>query len=277
MTGKVVVVTGASSGIGAAAAVELADLGAIVVPVGRDPGRLAAVAKRVGSEPLRADFASLAAVRRLAAELLDRHERIDVLVNNAGLVTSRRELTEDGHEKTFAVNHLAPFLLTNLLLERLRASAPARVITTSSGAHGGGRLNFDDLDAERSWSMMRAYSTSKLANILFTRGLAMRLDPGEVTANCLHPGVIGTRLGRSAGLLSRLVWTAGRPFLGSPRRGAQTIVYLASSEEGGEVTGGYYESSRPVGTSAAAADIELADRLWRESERLVGLAPGRSG
>jgi NAD(P)-dependent dehydrogenase (short-subunit alcohol dehydrogenase family) len=276
VTGKVVVVTGASSGIGAAAAVELADRGATVVPVGRNRERLEKVATQVAGEPLQADFASLAQVRRLAGELLERHARIDVLVNNAGLVTPRRELTEDGYEKTFAVNHLGPFLLTNLLLERLRASAPARVVTTSSGAHGGGRLNFDDLQGERSWSMMRAYSTSKLANILFTRGLAMRVDAAEVTANCLHPGVINTKLGRGAGPLTGLVWTLGRPFFGSPRRGASTIVYLATSEEGGEVTGGYYENSRPAGTTADAADIELADRLWLESERLVGLESSRS-
>ena len=277
MNGKVVVVTGASSGIGAAAAAELADLGATVVPVGRDRRRLEQVGAQVRGEPLQADFASLAQVRRLAGELLERHPRIDVLVNNAGLVTPRRELTEDGYEKTFAVNHLAPFLLTNLLLERLRASAPARVVTTSSGAHGGGRLDFDDLQGERSWSMMRAYGTSKLANILFTRGLAMRVDAAEVTANCLHPGVINTKLGRGAGRLAGLAWTLGRPFFRSPRRGAATIVYLATSEEGGEVTGGYYENSRPVGTSAAAEDIELADRLWRESERLVGLQSRGSG
>jgi len=272
-TQPVVVVTGASSGIGAAAAVELGELGATVVPVGRDRRRLEKIAARVGGEPLQADFASLSEVRRLAADLLERHASIDVLVNNAGLVTQRRELTEDGYEKTFAVNHLAPFLLTNLLLERLRHSAPARVITTSSGAHGGGRLNLDDLQGERSWSMMRAYGTSKLANILFTRGLAMRVDAAEVTANCLHPGVINTKLGRGAGRLAGLVWTLGRPFFASPRRGASTIVYLATSEEGGEVTGGYYENSRPASTSAAAADIELADDLWRESERLVGLEP----
>jgi len=272
-TQPVVVVTGASSGIGAAAAVELGELGATVVPVGRDRRRLEKIAARVGGEPLQADFASLSEVRRLAGDLLERHASIDVLVNNAGLVTQRRELTDDGYEKTFAVNHLAPFLLTNLLLERLRHSAPARVITTSSGAHGGGRLNLDDLQGERSWSMMRAYGTSKLANILFTRGLAMRVDAAEVTANCLHPGVINTKLGRGAGRLAGLVWTLGRPFFASPRRGASTIVYLATSEEGGEVTGGYYENSRPAGTSAAAADIELADDLWRESERLVGLEP----
>ena len=273
----VVVVTGASSGIGAAAAVELAEQGATVVPVARDSERLTKIAARVGGDPLSADFASLEQVRRLARDLLERHPRIDVLVNNAGLVSNRRVLTEDGYEMTFAVNHLAPFLLTNLLLDRLRASAPARVVTTSSGAHGGGRLDFDDLQGARSWSMMRAYGTSKLANILFTRGLAMRVDANQVTANCLHPGVVNTKLGRGAGRLAGLGWTLGRPFFRSPRRGASTIVYLATSEEGGEVTGGYYENSRPVGTSAAAADPDLADRLWRESERMVGLAPSGSG
>ena len=251
----VVVVTGASSGIGAAAAVELAEQGATVVPVARDSERLSKIAARVGGDPLSADFASLEQVRRLARDLLERHPRIDVLVNNAGLVSNRRVLTEDGYEMTFAVNHLAPFLLTNLLLDRLRASAPARVVTTSSGAHGGGRLDFDDLHGARSWSMMRAYGTSK----------------------CLHPGVVNTKLGRGAGRLAGLGWTLGRPFFRSPRRGASTIVYLATSEEGGEVTGGYYENSRPVGTSAAAADPDLADRLWRESERMVGLAPSGSG
>jgi retinol dehydrogenase 12 len=277
MNGKVVVVTGASSGIGTAAAVQLAELGATVVPVGRDPRRLEDVARQVGGESLRADFASLDAVRGLADRLLERHERIDVLVNNAGLVSRRRRVSEDGYELTFAVNHLAPFLLTNLLLDRLRSSAPARVITTSSGAHGGGRIDFDDLQGERSRSMMRAYANSKLANILFTRGLAARVDATEVTANCLHPGVIRTRLGRGAGRLGDLVWRVGGLFFASPRSGAETIVYLATSEEGGEVTGGYYENSRPAGTSAAAADPELADRLWRESARLVGLTATGSG
>jgi retinol dehydrogenase 14 len=276
MTDEVVVVTGASSGIGAAAATALARRGAAVVCVGRDRRRLERIAAEIGGEALPADFASLDAVRDLAAELLRRHSRIDVLVNNAGLVSRRRQLSADGYELTFAVNHLAPFLLTNLLLERLRASAPARVITTSSGAHGGGRIDFGDLQGERSWSMMRAYANSKLANILFTRGLAMRVDAAEVTANCLHPGVVRTRLGRGAGRLGGLVWSVGGAFFRSPSKGAETIVYLATSPEGGEVTGGYWEDSRPAGTTAAAADAELADRLWVSSERLVGLEPAAS-
>lgn len=269
--GRVVVVTGASAGIGAAAAAELAARGATVVPVGRDPDRLAAVGERLGIEPLQADFASLSQVRRLAAELLARHEHVHALVNNAGLVAGRRVLTEDGYESTFAVNHLAPFLLTNLLLDRLRASSPARVVTTSSDAHHAGRLDFDDLHGERAWSSWGAYANSKLANVLFTRALAGRLDPAEVTANCLHPGVIRTRLGHGAGGVLGAGWSLARPFFSSPRRGAAMIVHLVASPEGAEVTGAYYARSRPAGTSAAAADHEAAERLWQVSCELVGL------
>ena len=278
MTGRVVVITGASAGIGAAAAVELGRRGALVVPVGRNERRLAAVAKRIrdeggeADEPLSADFGSLAEVRRLAAELLERHQRIHVLVNNAGLVSGGRKLTPDGHELTFAVNHLAPFLLTNLLLDRLRASAPARVITTASGAHFSGRIRFDDLTRERSWSTWSAYSDSKLANVLFTHALARRLEGSGVTANCLHPGAIRTRLGRGARLPVRLGWGVVSLFFASPERGAETIVHLATSPEGGEVSGGYFADSRRAIPKPEAVDDELAERLWRVSERLVGLS-----
>jgi NAD(P)-dependent dehydrogenase (short-subunit alcohol dehydrogenase family) len=272
MEGRVVVVTGASSGIGAAAALELAARGALVVPVGRDRRRLGAIARRLGgAEPLQADFASLAQVRRLGAELLDRQPRIDVLVNNAGLVAGRRTLSEDGFELTLAVNHLAPFLLTNLLLERLRASAPARVVTTSSGAHHGGVLDLDDLNAERRWSSWSAYSNSKLANVLFTRALARRLEGTGVVANCLHPGVIRTRLGQRARLPVRIGWRVASLFFRSPRKGASTIVYLAVAPEAAAVSGGYFEDSRQTRPSAQAQDDDLAERLWQESERLVGL------
>jgi retinol dehydrogenase-12 len=278
MKGKVVVVTGASSGIGAAAAHELARRGATVVAVGRDPKRLNDVAERIGAvnpagaaEPLRADFASLAEVRRLADDLLERHSRIDVLANNAGLVAGRRSLTEDGYETTFAVNHLAPFLLTNLLLERLVASAPARVVTTSSDAHRAGRIALDDLQGERRWSSWGAYGNSKLANILFTRALARRLEGKGVVANCLHPGVIRTRLGRGTPAPIRLGWRVVSVFFKSPDRGASTIVHLASSPEGGEVSGGYFVDSRQARPSGQATDDELAERLWEVSEKLVGL------
>jgi retinol dehydrogenase-12 len=271
LDGRTAVVTGASSGIGAAAALELARLGATVVPVGRDHGRLEAVARKTGGEPLRADFASLTQVRGLADTLLERYDHIDVLVNNAGLVAGKRTLTEDGHETTFAVNHLAPFLLTNLLMDRLRASAPSRVITTSSDAHRSGVLEIDDLEAERGWSSWSAYSNSKLANVLFTRALAVRLEGTAMTANCLHPGVIRTQLGRSAGGVFGVGWRVAKNFFRSPRRGASTIVYLAGSEEGGEVSGAYFVNSRQATPSLQAQDDDLAERLWQASQRLVGL------
>jgi retinol dehydrogenase 12 len=276
--GKTVVVTGASSGIGAEAAVELARLGATVVPIGRDQRRLNAIAARIrdanpdgATEPLSADFASLADVRKLASELLDRHPRIDVLVNNAGLVSGRRRLSEDGFELTFAVNHLAPFLLTNLLQERLRASAPARVVTTSSGAHFSGVLDLEDLDAERRWSTWSAYSNSKLANVLFTRALARRLDGSGVVANCLHPGVIRTRLGRGAPLPVGVGWRVAGLFFASPRKGASTIVYLASAPDAASISGGYFVDSQQRTPSAQARDDVLAEGLWEASERLTGL------
>ena len=277
-----IVVTGASSGIGQAAAIELARRGAVVTPVGRDAKRLDAAKERIRAaaagptgEPIVADFALLDDVRRLAAELLDRHERIDVLVNNAGLVADRRRLTADEHELTFQVNHLAPFLLTNLLLDRLRASAPARVVTTSSDAHHGGRIEFDDLSGERSWSAMRAYSSSKLANVLFTHALARRLESSGVTANCLHPGVVRTRLAARANPVLALGWTLAKPFFRSPQGGAATLVHLATHPDGAEFSGTYFADSRIKAPRLDAVDDELSERLWRASEDLVGLTRSR--
>jgi NAD(P)-dependent dehydrogenase (short-subunit alcohol dehydrogenase family) len=272
MEGRTVVITGASSGIGAAGAVALARLGATVVPVGRDERRLAKVAREVGAEGVRADLATLAGVRRLAEELLARCDRIDVLVNNAGAMPGRRELTADGLELTFAVNHIAPFLLTNLLLERLRESTPARVVTTSSVAHTGGLIDLDDLQLERRWTGMRAYSSSKLANVLFTRELARRLDGSGVVANCFHPGVIRTRLTRRANPLLMVGARLAAPFLGSPKTGAETLVYLAASPEAAEATGGYFENCRPGRPSAQSQDGALAAALWDRSAELAGLA-----
>jgi NAD(P)-dependent dehydrogenase (short-subunit alcohol dehydrogenase family) len=275
MAGRVVVVTGASAGIGAAAAVELGRLGATVVPVGRDEQRLEAVARRAGgsASPLRADFASLAEVRQLADDLLNRHERIDVLVNNAGLVMGSRELTEDGYERTFAVNHLAPFLLTNLLLDRLRASAPARVVTTSSDAHRSGHMDLDDLDGERSWSSWGAYGASKLANVLFTRELARRVADEPLTANCLHPGVVRTSLERNMPWPMRIGWTLAKPFFASPKRGASTMVYLASSPDAAQFSGDYFVNSRRVNPSLEARDEQIAAELWKASAKRVEIAP----
>jgi NAD(P)-dependent dehydrogenase (short-subunit alcohol dehydrogenase family) len=267
-----VVITGASSGIGRAAAIELADRGASVVPVGRDGRRTASVARKIGAEPLVADLSSLGEVRRLAATLLERHERIDVLVNNAGLVARRRTITADRLELTMAVNHFAPFLLTNLLLDRLKASAPARVVTTASGAHHGGHLDLTDLNGERRWSAWSAYSNSKLANVLFTRALARRLEGSGVVANCLHPGVIRTGLARGAPLPIRIGWRVASVFFGSPSKGARTLVYIASAPEAAAVSGGYFVDSRPARPSAQGQDDQLAEELWERSANITDLA-----
>jgi NAD(P)-dependent dehydrogenase (short-subunit alcohol dehydrogenase family) len=264
--GPGVVLTGASSGIGAAAARELHDRGATVVPVGRDPERVARIAEEVGDEGLVADFASLAGVRRLADELLERYERIDVLANNAGALFTSRRVTPDGYEQTFALNHLAPFLLTSLLIERLRESG-ARVVTTASDAHTSGALDLDDLQCERSFRAMRTYSTSKLCNVLFTRELAKR-EP-DVTATCFHPGLVRTGWGKNDGLLYRLGLTAISPFMRSPERGARSLVWLALSDEAAELDGAYVQDEKVRAPSAAAQDDVLAVALWQASEELV--------
>jgi NAD(P)-dependent dehydrogenase (short-subunit alcohol dehydrogenase family) len=265
-----VLLTGATRGIGAAAAVQLARRGAELALVGRDPARLAetaAAARAAGARVTEhvADLERMAEVRRLAAEVLDRHERIDVLANNAGAMFTERRVTEDGFERTFALNHLAPFLLTNLLLERLEASR-ARVVTTASDAHTGGALDFDDLQSERSFRPMRTYGTTKLCNILFTRELARR---SSVVANCFHPGVVRTGFGKNDGLLFRLGLTVAGPFLRSPDRGARSLVWLALSDEGGRIDGQYVVDEKVRTPSAAAQDDNVAEELWRRSEALV--------
>ena len=277
MDGKVCVVTGASSGIGKAAAVALAGLGATVVLLARDGGRgeaaLADVAAAAtGGKPQLelADLRELDQVRALAARLADR-TAIDVLVNNAGLVVGERQVTPDGFEHTIAVNHLAPFLLTNLLLPALTASAPARVVTVASTAHRGAMLDLDDLMLERRYLPMLAYSNSKLANILFTRELARRLDGTGVTANCLHPGTVRTGFGSTGATWLRLGLAVSGPFLRSPRSGARTVVYLAASPDVAGQTGGYYVGGKLRTPSAAARDDAMAARLWELSADLTGL------
>ena len=260
-----VVITGATGGIGRAAAVELSRRGAEVAIVGRDPDRVKETAGGVMHEHV-ADLSSLDEVRRLADELLERYERIDVLANNAGaMFTSRRE-TPDGYEQTFALNHLAPFLLTTLLLPRLRESR-ARVITTASDAHEGGALDLDDLQCVNSFRAMRTYSTSKLCNVLFTRELAKR-EP-DVTATCFHPGVVRTGWGKNDGLLYRVGLTAISPFLRSPERGARSLVWLALSEEAAQLDGVYVQDEKVLEPSAAAQDDMLAAAVWEASEELV--------
>jgi retinol dehydrogenase-12 len=280
MNGKVCVVTGATSGIGKATAIALARQGAQVVLVGRDRGRSEATQKEVAAvasampQVQIADLSSMAQVRALA-ERLGALDRIDVLINNAGFVASQRRVTPDGFEEVFAVNHLAPFLLTNLLLGRLTASAPARVITVTSDAHTAARLDLDNLHLEHGWDSWRSYSNSKLANILFTRELARRLEGTGVTANCAHPGVVRTGFGRDASPLLRIGLTIARPFLLSPERGASTIVYLATSPDVADATGGYYVKSQRREPSKAAQDEATAQRLWELSEELTGLTPAR--
>jgi len=220
-----------------------------------------------------ADFASLAAVRRLAETLLARHEQIDVLVNNAGLISPRFQLSEDGYEQTFAVNHLAAFLLTNLLLDRLRASAQrmARIVTVTSQAHRGARLELSELTRPRNWTPLSAYSRSKACNILFTRALARRVDAKEVTATCLHPGVVATAIGDRAGTLARLGWRLAKPFLIGPEKGAAASLFLATVADPTPFHGSYVIGNRIAEPDTAARDDRLGEQLWTESARLVGL------
>jgi len=280
MNGKVCVVTGATSGIGKAAAAALAKLGAQVVLVGRDRGRAEAAAAEIGATaavPPKAEIADLASMEqvRALAGRLGSLERIDVLINNAGLVLGEHRVTRDGFEHVFAVNHLAPFLLTNLLLPKLTGSAPARVVTVTSDAHSAAKLDLDDPNLEHGWNSWRSYANSKLANILFTRELARRLGGTGVTANCAHPGVVRTGFGREGKPLLRLGTTIGRPFLLSPERGADTIVYLASSPDVAGETGGYYVKRQRREPSAAARDDAAARKLWDISEQLTGLTPAQ--
>ena len=280
MIGKTCLVTGANSGIGLEIARGLAARGARVLMVARDADRGEAarveVAESTGNdavELLLCDLSSQRQVRELAAEVLDRCGELHLLVNNAGLTLGERTLTEDGIETTFAVNHLAPFLLTELLRERLVASAPARVVTVASDAHRGSKIDFDDPSGERKFSAWGAYGQSKLANILFTTELAQRLEGTGVTATCLHPGVVRTGFGRQGPAFIRFFLKIGGLFLLTPERGADTAVWLASSSDVDGASGGYYEKRRIATSSRAARDSESARRLWRLSERLTGLQP----
>jgi retinol dehydrogenase-14 len=279
MTGKVVLVTGGTGGIGLATAAALTGLGARVGIVGRDRTRSEAAAQRIqngaDTDVFVAYMSSQREVRRLSAEVLEVYPRLDVLVNNVGGFWSTRHTTVDGLERTFAVNHLAPFLLTNLLIERLRVSAPARVVTVSSGAQAMGRIDVSDLQGERRYSGQRAYNQSKLANVMFTYELARRLADSGVTANTLHPGVVRTNFGREDSTTwMRLMLPVIRPFMKTPQRGAATSVYLASSPELDGVTGQYFAGGRPRASSKASQDAEAAARLWDISADLVGLPNG---
>ena len=272
MKDKIVLVTGATDGIGKQTALELAQLGARVLAHGRSAERCRAVVEeikqRTGNEAdyLVADFASLQQVRAMAAEVKAKHDRLRVLVHNAGVLMRERRLTGDGLETTFAVNHLAPFLLTHLLLDLLKASAPARIVVVSSGTHQSAKVDFGNLQGEKRYDGYAAYALSKLGNVLFAYELAERLAGTGVTVNCLHPGVIATKLLRAG-------W-GGRG--NGLAEGAETLVYLASSPEVENVTGKYFVRKRETPSSPASHDEKLRKEFWKVSERLVEKKGGSS-
>jgi NAD(P)-dependent dehydrogenase (short-subunit alcohol dehydrogenase family) len=269
-----VLLTGATRGIGQAAAIQLARDGAELALVGRDPERVRAVAVEAraagGGAPVHehvADLASMADVRALAEEVRGSYGQIDVLANNAGALFASRKETAEGFEQTFALNHLAPFLLTNLLRDRL---AGGRIVTTSSDAHKAGHLDLDDLQSERkSYAAMRVYGVSKLCNILFTRELARRAP--ELRANCFHPGVVRTGFGKNDNGIWKVLTTVGSPFFRSPERGARSLVWLSLSDEAGALTGEYVQDEKVLQPSGQARDEILAEGLWERSAELVGL------
>ena len=281
LDGRVVLITGGNAGIGKETAVALAAMGAQVVFTARDAARgtdaLAEIRTRSGNDavdvmPL--DLARFASVREFAKRWSDEHDQLDVLVNNAGLILNSRRETDDGNEMTFQVNHLGPFLLTQLLRDQLVAGDDARVVNVASDAHSSARrgLDFDDLQSRRQYRGFRVYGKTKLANILFTRELARRWDDTGVTANAVHPGFVASSFGRDGdtGRLGALLFPLLKPFALSPEQGARTQVYVASAPELAGITGGYWVKSAPATPSAAAQDDAAAARLWEVSEELVG-------
>ena len=275
MQGRVCVVTGANSGIGRATALGLARLGARVLMVCRDRAKGEAAQSEIAQETgnadvelLIADLSSQAAIRELSQEIHQRVDHLHVLVNNAGTYLTKRSTTVDGLESTFAINHLGYFLLTDLLLDLLKAGAPSRIINVSSGAHAGAHLDFDDLQSERSYNGWRAYAQSKLANVLFTNALARRLEGTGVTVNAVHPGVVATNFGRSGGFMRFGMRVAGR-FMLSPEEGADTPLWLASSSEVDGISGKYFVKRKAVRSSPESRDPAFQERLWQVSEELI--------
>lgn len=279
MKNKVVLITGANSGIGKATATELARMGATVIMACRSKQRgeeaLLEVKDKSGSKKvdlMLCDLASLDNIRAFCDDFKKKYDRLDVLINNAGVILSGRRLTRDGFELQFGVNHLGHFLLTNLLLDLITKSSPARIINVSSGAHKTGHISFEDLGLEKGYNIIKAYSRSKLANVLFTYELARRLEGTGVTVNCLHPGAVSTNMGvnRETGF-GKLIHRMLEVFFQTPLEGAATSIYLASSREVEGVTGKYYYKKQPIESSDRSHDIELAKRLWNVSEVVVGL------
>jgi NAD(P)-dependent dehydrogenase (short-subunit alcohol dehydrogenase family) len=280
LEGKEIVITGATDGIGKVTARELAKMGASVTIVARDPTKAQQVIKElrtaVGHDRIgfvRADLSSQKSVRGAAETIKGRLKRIDVLINNAGAMFTKRELTEDGIERTFALNHLGYFLFTHLLLDMLKASAPSRIINVASAAHNGVKLDINDLQGEKSYSGWRAYQRSKLANIYFSYELARRLAGSNVTVNCLHPGFVASSFGNNNSGIARAVLTVAKNlFAISEANGARTSVYLASSPDVDSTTGKYFDSRRAVKSSPASMDEQKWRELWRASEKLTGLS-----
>lgn len=278
MKGKVVVITGATSGIGEVAAQRLAAMGARIVLVARDAARgqrsltrLPSIGAGAAHSVYYGDLSRISDSKRVAAEIAAAEPRIDVLINNAGALFGARRVTADNLEETFATNHMAYFVLTLGLKANLLAAAPARVVSTASDAHKGYSLDFDDLQATKGYSAIRAYGRSKLCNILFTRELARRWSGRGVTANCLHPGFVATRFGDSSGRFLSGVVRVAKAFAITPEKGAETIVYLASSPEVAAISGEYFYKCRPATPTAGGRDDAAADRLWAESAKIAGI------
>lgn len=278
MKQKICLITGGSSGIGKASAKALVETGIEVSIVGRDASKNSAVIEEIKKKTetnsigaIQADLSKQKSIRELVENFRRNYDHLDILINNAGVFRASRELTYDGIEMTFAVNHLAPFLLTNLLLEELKANAPSRVITVSSVAHRRAKIDFDNLQGELQYSGIRAYSQSKLANLLFTYELARKLKGTGVTSNCLHPGAVSTNLVNTGSGIYGLVWKIMKPFMLSPEKGAETCVYLATSLEVEAITGKYFVKKRPVSSSKESYDEIAARRLWEISANLTGL------
>ena len=279
MKGRVCLITGATNGIGRITARELAKRGATLVLVGRSPDKVnetvQALRNETGNEAVEgmvADLGSLEAIRGLAQAFKAKYPRLHVLINNAGAINGTRTLTRDGFETTFGVNHLAYFLLTHLLLDRLKESAPARIVNVASDGHRIGQIDFDDLQSQKKYDPLKVYCTSKLANVLFTYELARRLEGTGVTANTLHPGAVATGFAADNQTWFGFLVKIGRPFLMGPEKGAETSIYLAASPEVEGVTGKYFKKKKAVKSSKESYDTAVARRLWEVSEKLTGIA-----